>query len=375
MRILFVFNLAVKNPLFLELVHRLQEMGYQVMVYDFISGKKYDPSKKTTAPITSFWWSASILKLKYVRRLFIPAINKKCIEKEFHAGDIVNIHYVHPDYLQYVVEIKKQGCKLITTFWGSDFLRASILQRNRYHPLLKQCDAITMVEGVRELFISAYPEYRQKVRTTYFGLKLLDVIKSITTEQIIRFKNKYKVSSSNTTICVGYNASPAQQHHKLISALKIIKPELRINAHLFFPLTYGGDAAYKEQLKAAILELGMPFTVFEKRLTDLDLATLRCATDMVLNIQQTDAFSGSLSESLAAGSLLLVGDWLPYDAFDEWGVIIKRSSQKHLPENIENGFKQLVNWEEVGRRNREIILNKLAWPSTLKLWDNLYKSQ
>ena len=52
------------------------------------------------------------------------------------------------------------------------------------------------------------------------------------------------------------------------------------------------------------------------------MASLSKISNITLNIQETDAFSGSISESIMADNVVLVGDWLPYNIYEEWGVKI-----------------------------------------------------
>jgi glycosyltransferase involved in cell wall biosynthesis len=373
LRVLFIFNLAVTNPLFLELVQRLQNAGNNVFVYDFISSKTYDPVTGKISPITSYWWAKWVLNIRYIRRLFIPLINKKCISKDFKSGDIVNVHYVHKEYSLYAKQIKDQGCKLITTFWGSDYLRASDQQIESYQALLNNSDLITMVEGVHEIFRKQSPKFNHKVRNTYFGLKLIENIKEVTGNDITDFKKKYNISSIKKIITIGYNASPSQQHFKIIGAISNLKSYLKEEIHVFVPLTYGGDNEYKSRLKLELETAGVTSTVFESKLDEKELALLRCASDIVINIQVSDAFSASLSESIAAGKLLIVGDWLPYDLYDKWEIKLIRTSEEKLVENIESAINLYDSWSDIGDKNSSVIVDKLSWPACLKTWEKVYK--
>ncbi|MBW7467674.1 glycosyltransferase involved in cell wall biosynthesis [Pontibacter aydingkolensis] len=358
----------------MELVQRLQNEGHSVLVYDFISAKIYDPLTETTSYLNSYWWAPWVLKLKYIRRLFIPIINRKCISKEFKPGDVVSVHYVHEEYSLYAEQIKQQGCRLITTFWGSDYFRATDKQKIAYQPLLMYSDLITMVEGVQSIFKEEYPEYKHKIRTTYFGLKLLDVIKNVKEEDIALFKQKYQIPSNKIIISIGYNGIPEQQHYKLIEAIKSLKDEHKSAAHLFVPLTYGGTLEYKGQVKALAKELGLSVTFFETRLTDIELATMRCASDVVVNIQKTDAFSGALSESLVAGNIVIVGDWLPYDVYDQWGVKVIRTDEDSVALHLNNVLECINGLEETCEKNKQLVLGRLTWDSTLKLWIKVYEN-
>ena len=366
-----IFNLAVTNPLFLELVHQLKDSGYEVMVYDFVSSRVYNPQTRTTYAIKSYWWAPKILKIKYLRRLFIPIINRKCVRDEFNINDVVNIHYVEKAYSQYARNIKQKGCRLITTFWGSDYLRASDESKKAYQPLLVESDLITMVDGVLQIFHKEFPEYQQKLRTTYFGLKLLEFIKEVSKTDISSFKKKYNVPIAKKIIAIGYNGHPAQQHLKILGIIKRLPNNIKQTIHLILPFTYGGDFRYKAAVKKAAEEIDVSSTIFEQRLSDTELAQLRCASNIVINMQKTDAFSGSISESLAAESLVIVGDWLPYDIYDKWGVRMVRSSEKDMQKTVEDAVSNMDNWSDLSC-NKDIIYERLRWPAVIKWWAKVY---
>ena len=100
-------------------------------------------------------------------------------------------------YIKYSKYLKKKCAKLIVTFWGSDFLRADQATRSKYIPLLEVCDEITMVEGIQEKFKHYYQQFEKKVRTSFFGLSQLDVIKKVNVSDIQRFKSKYNLTKES----------------------------------------------------------------------------------------------------------------------------------------------------------------------------------
>ena len=373
MKIIFIFNLAYKTPFFYELVDRLHRSGKEVIVYDFISSKKYMPETGQIQSLNPFFGAKIILKLRYFRRLIIPYINRETISQEFNKADIVNIHYVEKSYVQYSKELKKRSAKLIVTFWGSDFLRADRARRSKYIPLLTACDEISMVEGIQEKFKQYYKQFEKKVRTSFFGLSQLDVIKKVNVSDIQRFKSKYNLTNESIYITIGYNASPAQQHLLLIDKLIILSDVLKDKIHLFVPLTYIGDKNYINKIIEKLNESGIKYTAFTNFLDENELATLRKISNITLNIQKTDAFSGSISESIMADNIVLVGDWLPYTIYEEWAIKIFKSNLDEYESKIIDILENFDFYFQQIQGNSEKVYNQLSWSAILPQWEKLLK--
>ena len=371
MKIIFIFNLARKTPFFYELVDRLHRSGKEVVVYDFISSKKYLPETRKIESLNPFFGAKIILKIRYFRRLFIPLINRLIISQEFNKKDVVNIHYVEKSYIQYSKYLKKRCAKLIVTFWGSDFLRADQATRSKYIPLLTSCDEISMVEGIQEKFKQYYKQFEKKVRTSFFGLSQLDVIKKVNVSDIQRFKSKYNLTKEAIFITIGYNASPAQQHLLLIDKLSHLNDVLKTKIHILVPLTYGGDDVYKKQISKRLNDSRIDYTLFTSFLSEDELACLSKISNITLNIQETDAFSGSISESIFAGNIVLVGDWLPYNIYKKWGVLIFKTDLNNLDSKVIEIVENFDAYGEQIKVNSNKVYNKLSWGGILPQWQKL----
>ena len=373
MKIIFIFNLAVKTPFLYELVEKLYRSGKEVIIYDFISSKKYIPGTKQILSLTPFFGAKLILKIRYFRRIFIPVINKLTISQDFKTTDVVNIHYMDKSYVQYSKYLKDRCAKLIVTFWGSDFLRADDATRFKYTPLLEACDEITMVEGIQEKFKNYFQLIEKKVKTSFFGLSQLDVIKKVNVSDIQRFKSKYNLTNESIYITIGYNASPAQQHLLLIDKLIILSDVLKDKIHLFVPLTYIGDKNYINKIIEKLNESGIKYTAFTNFLDENELATLRKISNITLNIQKTDAFSGSISESIMADNIVLVGDWLPYTIYEEWAIKIFKSNLDEYESKIIDILENFDFYFQQIQGNSEKVYNQLSWSAILPQWEKLLK--
>lgn len=371
MKIIFIFNLFYKTPFFYELVDRLYRSGKEVVVYDLISAKKYVPSSRKVYLLNPFFGAKYILRIKYFRRLLIPLINRLTIKNEFNKSDIVNIHYVHTDYVQYAKLLKDNSSKLVTTFWGSDILRANRKTINAYLPLLDVSDWISMVQGIQNQFKEKYPQFSGKIKTSYFGLGILDKIKLVDETSIEKLKLKYDINDKLIFITVGYNASPAQQHLKLFEILNDLELKLKSKIFLLVPLTYGGDKDYIIQIVQHLDELEIKYKTFTNFLDEEELSILRVLSNITLNIQQTDAFSASVSESIVANNIILTGDWLPYEIYNDWDVLIFQSKLDKFNSVLRDIINNYEFYIEKTKENSGNLYKKLNWETVLLNWKQL----
>ena len=112
--------------------------------------------------------------------------------------------------------------------------------------------------------------------------------------------------------------------------------------------------------------------MLKSHLSNVDVAKLRIETDIAINIQQTDAFSGSLQEHLFAGNILLVGDWLPYDILDENHVFYKKSSLTDLSDQIKDCIVNYDKYKKMTCGNQDKMHNISSWRVAAKRISVIY---
>lgn len=375
MKIIFVFNTFYKSPFFYELGRMLQARGYEVEIYDLVSSCSYNLKSNKKESFKPFYGADIVLKIKGLRRLLIPLINRRTIEKNVSKNDIVNFHYVDKRYAKYSDLFVKKTKNIVTTFWGSDLLRGNIDTLEEYLPLLENSKIISMVKGIQNSFKKTYPKYTNKLRTTMFGLSILDEIKKVEISDEQNFKLKHNLKDNKIYITVGYNGSPAQQHEKLLLFLNNLKKDYKDKIFLLIPFTYGGNEDYKLRVLKLIEESDLEYKAFFKFLSHKELAILRCVSDITLNIQKTDAFSASISESLVARNIVLVGDWLPYEIYKSWGVTYFKSSLDCFTKSIEKILNNYNHYKdsEMFYINSDTVYERLRWEEAINLWVSVYE--
>lgn len=265
-------------------------------------------------------------------------------------------------------ELKKHGAKLIVTPWGSDIYRVGTLQRWFTKQLINKADYITLMpnskfgDDVKHQF--SIPE--TKCIPLCFGSDVLDKILNDT-----KSKNECKKELLGTSdyfcIVVGYNASSAQNHLKIIEALQEVKEQLPPNTIVLFPMTYAKVESYMCQVKTKLDTLGLKYRIFDSYLTDAEVVNLRKSTDLFIHMQVTDAYSSSLQETLICGQKVINADWLRYKELEQRGLPYRLANFENLPSTIIN---ELYNNHSVIDISK--ILKQYTWSYQLIEWDKLY---
>jgi len=107
---------------------------------------------------------------------------------------------------------------------------------------------------------------------------------------------------------------------------------------------------------------------------DREIALIRKASDVFINVQVTDQFSGSMQEHLFAENVVITGDWLPYKTLDERGVFMRKVSSVddvgrellHVAHNLDSLRKNCL-------INPDIIWELSSWEKNIQSWVGLYE--
>ena len=267
----------------------------------------------------------------------------KLISKDYDAIDItffISTFYPFADYLI------AQNKTFKITIWGSDFYRASQKDLEKKRKYFEAAKVIQVATSTMKSDISkVYPTITDKIIVCNNGLDNLDEI-----QKQRQNRGKYLNLNDNGRIIVtcGYNLGRAQQHLKIIESISALPDRIKDNLHIVIPMTYGRiDTYYKEEVRHALNESGLLFTMLDKSLSKVELADMRLQSDIVINIQTTDALAASLVEHLYAGSILIVGDWLPYSIFDENGIRYFKTDVNSLSSVIKNVVEHFTLYKEL----------------------------
>lgn len=289
--------------------------------------------------------------------------------------DVVVIHFVYFFLAPHIFKIRSKTRKIVVVIWGSDFYRVTSKVKIFLQDIIyKNVDNIVFTNPkTKELFSEKKKYIKTKLNIARFGLPVLDEIDKLRREDYRQFCNNFSLPVDKIKIMVGYNASLAHQQLLVINQIVLFDKSILEKIHLIFPMGYGNNESrvlIEEILKK---NKNIQYSILEKFYNFNEAAKLRLVTDILINIQPTDQFSGSMQETLYAGGWVLTGTWLPYDAllqFEPKMVLINEKEEvgKALANLIENNCKSsLVNTESI----KAYIRNESSWGKNFSTWYNI----
>ncbi len=248
--------------------------------------------------------------------------------------DLANIHYMSGSYFFIINMLKRKTKKILITPWGSDVYRVSGLNRWLINKTYKSADQVSFEcnnfkNDIKTIY--SVPEY--KFIELSFGSEIIDLIYE--NYKLTREEAKKELNISGYVIVCGYNASPAQQHLKIIKGLKEIHQKLPCNTILVFPMTYAKNEKYINLIREELRKSDFKYILYEEHMSGQEVLYLRKSADIFINLETTDSFSASLQEFLLANANVIIGSWLKYPDLEKWGVpYLKINNLNELGESI-----------------------------------------
>lgn len=214
---------------------------------------------------------------------------------------------------------KRFRARWVCCFIGSDLLRSSSREKRRMARLLRHCDHV--VAWNKPAVADAFgAELDQKTVQLDFGHNSCRYIDDARRENTkADCKRHFGIDPDTTAVCLGYNASPAQQH---LAAMQAMRACGRLgDVTLVLQLNYGdSEPGYVDRVLALARTLPCRVVTLTDFMDGPELALLRLAADIYVHPIKTDAFAVSLQEFLYAGATVLMGAWLPYPELAQMGI-------------------------------------------------------
>lgn len=273
--------------------------------------------------------------------------------------------------------------KSIATLWGSEIEFQKILfSRNIYYfflrRFLKKANTVTyhsdqQLESLKKLNLtnSSKSSYAIYGSTIYSQIEEL-----INKESKTDSKSLLQIDIEKITISLGYSGKELHQHEKIIHTLSKNELFLKKSEQFLFilPFTHGGTKDYYKRITDSLDEIGFKYLLLSEKMSDNEVARLRNATDIMLQLSVSDGRSASIIESLLTGTIVISGEWLPYKIFHEKGIYfheinkIDSSLALKLLEITQNLNKELdkckLNADKMGFE---------TWEKVIPNWINIYE--
>ena len=258
-------------------------------------------------PSKSFWGGLG-RKVNYTFSFFTK-LNKLDTHYDTIIIHYANYHLAWPSNL-----LKLRTSKLITVIWGSDFYQASKKNKKKQETIYHNSSTIVFTNPkTMEAFDKEFVLPKTKRSLARFGLPAFDFIDKHIKENLTRKEMLSEFSlPDKTIIMIGYSASNSHRQCEIIKILSDLPADARNRVHLVFPLGYGSQNLSSEIENTLTQHYDGSHTILKKFYDPNTVAKLRLVTNILINLQASDQFSGSMQETLYAGGITIAGAWLPY---------------------------------------------------------------
>lgn len=355
-----------------------KSMDIQIDIYEFYPSNQQGYSNEYYDCVES----APHCNIKYLRIFVNPIIQGRSLDRYLKNKhyDAIHLHWMTPSTV--MAKSYKQHCrKLYATFWGGEFDNLTLLMSNRLYQkrltsLANDIDCIVNSPTFERNILQNLPSYNGTFYSGKFGSAPLECLYQLVgTENKEQSKAKLSFPTDKISVMLGYSGKRLHRHIDIVKELSKHN-NLKTKIHLFAPMTRGADSTYVEMLEEELRDSGYSYTIFKGNfLTDEEVARIRNATDIALQLSAFDGFSRSVVECLCAKSILLYGNWLGYHTYmteeQFQGIEVQSIHQAItiLPEIIDN----IKDYRKMTESNYENGKTHNLWSSCIQDWVKAYR--
>lgn len=294
--------------------------------------------------------------------------------------DIIHVQWVVAPIVL-TRNLKAHCRKLVLSFWGGEFEKQTVLSSNKLYryflnKLSKRTDCIINSRTTCNTLPRKLPYFSGIYKTAYLGSAPLEKIYSMMLiENKDLAKKKMSIPVSKMVVLIGYSGKPIHRQIQIIKEMKNYQ-DLRDKVHLLAPMTRGANEDFVLEVENELKDLGFTYTLISGRfLSDEELARIRIATDITLQLSEWDGFSRSIIECLCAKSVLIYGDWLGYEYYmAESGFEgTMATSVNDAISKLEGIVNHIDDYKEITEKNSENGRHQAIWSECIIAWVNAYQ--
>lgn len=297
--------------------------------------------------------------------------------KEFGVFDICHLHYLGYSTVTIGLLVKDICKKLISNYWGSDWLRSNDTQKQYQKYLLKLSDYIVAdsMQICNQVNNYYNMQFKEKIKYIRFKTPVISKIQSgeITTNIKKQFIDKHHIPSDKIIVTCGYNASETHRHKDIIKAIKNLSKENINKLFVIIPMTYGNHQEYIEDIKQILKESIIDGIVLENYMDFREVALLRLVTDIFINVEPTDAYSSTMIEYAYCNKITIIGSWLDYSELEKRGVYLKKIDEiEELTRVLKEALNKIEDIQKLFSNNRAASENFQEDKAGNELWEEIY---
>lgn len=345
------------------IISNLIAKGYSIDIYDPKQKLLMQVNDKITVDYNVFpkwlYFSKMYLLLNFL-------ILWRFLLKNKNNYDIVQVNYVREEYLLLPFLVNNVGGKLSLTLFGSDINQRNFIKK-RFTKIYQLADSIIVTNPSFGETANNYVGNNivsSKLKVLMLPQDHFMYYKHFDYSQKSEAKLKLNYPLDKTLVIMGTNSTENEQHEKIIFEIKKIKNP---NDYFFvFPLANRFNKINEREKKIQVLidqELkDYNIDVILKFISYEDMADLRLASDVFVNLRISDQFAASMLESNLAYCQVITGKWLPYNDYMSKVRIKSINNFEELNEAI----------EEVVNANRKTLVENLEFnkQAVLKHYDS-----
>jgi len=269
----------------------------------------------------------------------------------------------------------KTNLRKIVSVYGSDFYlrdsKTKLLQRLA----TPRVDRFSFAnEMLRDSFLETYGGHlRPRCYICRFGMDSLEHIDQTIKDQSTA-RERFNLPKDRIVVVCGYSASDRHQHRELINTLGDTPPQIKNQCCFVFPMTYG-DKAYGDEIDMLLSNrTDLQTVTLRNYMSNADIAQLRLASDVMINVPISDQLSCAMQEHLYARNIVINGGWLPYQIIEEKGAhFLKVDSVDHVAKKLIDVVENINSHQARTSENPAAIRKLSSWEDNIYDWLKLYE--
>lgn len=362
------------------------DINFDVFSVNSIYGK-YDLSACDKIVVNN-WDNSFFKRIKGLRTIIHPFYTWLSLYNSLRINDkhydIIHYKWLIPGAILFPNKIKKYSKKTIATFWGSEIKTQKLLFSNKFYKLIirhfvKKTNAIVNQSPKTKQYIIQVIGNASKFYFAKYGSSIIDQLNELQKKRETKkiSKNKYGIPEEKITISIGYSGKALHNHIIIIEEL-FNNNEFNLQKKLFhfiLPMNYGCGNDYAVKVENTIKQYTNHYTLlYPQKYSDEDIARLRNATDLMIQLSKSDGLSASIIETFYAGSLIISGSWLPYDALKQKELYFRELNaiDRRLPELILKISKNITDELKNCQQNKT-KWDYDSWEKVIPNWINIYE--